>query len=245
MGWDVTYHPVGHDDIASVYFATLADPALEDGLAQRHGLDPFFANKLREVFASARELPPDRPFNKGHAFHAAIVFGFLRRFHYVRGGAFSFLMDDPAMRGYAGDWKDLVPPQERQRTFENQLTENYCGGVYLSHDALRRLRSDYDTNAHVRAKLDETFSHGRLTVFWKAVDGALEQGMGLIEATEAIEPNPMDLKASAGYANVLNCEPDGLTLYADAAREQLAQAQKQFAQADRARKGLFARLLGK
>ena len=55
----------------------------------------------------------------------------------------------------------------------------------------------------------------------------------------------MDLGASTGYSNVLNCEPDGLLLYADAAREQLAQAQKQFAQVDRTRTGLFARLLGK
>ncbi len=245
MGWDVTYHPVGHDDIASTYFATLADPAREDGLAQQYGLASFDADKLRKVFASARELPPDRPFNKGHAFHVAIVFGFVRKFHYVRGGAFSFLMDDPTMRRYTSDWKDLVPPQERSRVFENRLTENYCGGVFLSHEALRRLRTDYDTDAHVRTRLDETFSLGRVTVFWKAVDGALEQGLGLMEATEAIEPNPMDLNASAGYTNVLNCEPDGLLLYADAAREQLAQAQKQFAQADRARKGLFARLLGK
>lgn len=245
MGWDITYHPVGRDEIRSVYFATLADPALETGLAERFGVDAFDADKMRAVFASARELPPDRPFNQGHAFHAAIVSGFLRRFHYVRGGAYSFLLDDPVMAGYVSDWIDLVPPAERHHTFENQLTENYCAGVYLDSAALQRLRTDARTEAHVQAKMEAQFSHGRLAVFWKAVDAAIAQGLGLLEATEVIEPNPMDLGASTGYSNVLNCETDGLLLYADAAREQLAQAQKQFAQADRTRKGLFARLLGR
>jgi hypothetical protein len=245
MGWDVTYHPVGSAEMTSLYFDTLADPSKEDELAQRYSLDTFYANKMQKVFAGAREFPPDMPFNKGHAFYAAIVLGFVRKFHYVRGGAFSFLADDPTMRRYIGDWKDLVPPQERHLTFENQLTENYCGGVYLPHAQLRQMRADYTADAAVRDKLDTAFSHGRLAVFWRAVDSALNQSMGLVEAAEVVEPNPRDLKASSGFSNVLNCESDGLLLYADAARKQLAQAQKQFTQADRARKGLFARLLGK
>ena len=247
MGWDVTYHPVGREEIASVYFATLADPAQEAALAGRFALENFYAGRMSELFALGRDLPPHRPFNKGHAFYAAIVFGLLRPFHYVRGGAYSFLMHDPVMAGYTTDWKDLVPPAERQRSFENGITENYCGGVYLDAAALQRLRRDAESDATVRARLDERFSHGRLAVFWKAVDGALAQGLGLLEATEVIEPNPFDLDASTGYSNVENCEFDGLLLYAEAAREQLAQAQQHFAQADaqaeRTRKGLFARLL--
>ena len=43
MGWDVMYHPVGGDEIDSIYFATLADAGRETEVAKRFGLDPFYA----------------------------------------------------------------------------------------------------------------------------------------------------------------------------------------------------------
>ena len=244
MGWDITYHPIGADEIQSIYFTGIADRDYYKSLVTKFGVNDFYAEQLRLRFEEARNLGGDVPFNKGHAYYVAIISGLLRKYHYVRGGAFSFLADDDVMARYIGDWKSLVPESYRNQDFENCLTENYCGGVYLSNEALRQLRQDYPSDSHVRSKMDETFSHGRLEVFWKAVDDAIDDGLGLVEASEVMEPNPFDLNSSRSCSNLLNCHPDGALLYADAAAQQLAAAKSDTKTVEK-KKGFFARLFGK
>ncbi len=233
MGFDITYHPVARDEITSLYFATLADPGRESDLIQRFAIDdPFYADKLRQTFAEARKIPLDgKSFETGHGFLATIVLGFLHEYHFIRGGAFSFLLEeDPALARYTGDWRELVPPEAQHYVFPNRLTQNYCAGVYLPPDRLQQLRADYEQDPDLRRQMDQVFSHGRLAVFWKAVDQAVAQGMGLLEASEAIVPHPQDLNESTGYSNLYNCEPDGLLLYAEAAKEQIQEALKALAE---------------
>lgn len=245
MGWDVTYHPVGAAEIQSIYFKSLAEHEYYKSLVTQFGIDELYAEQLRIRLEEARNLEHDLPFQKGHAFYVAIIFGFLRKYHYVRGGAFSFLADDSVMAKYLGDWKALVPETYRNSQFDNVLIENYCGGAYLPNEALKRLREDYQSDAYVRSKMDETFSHGRLAIFWQAADLAIEHGLGLVEASEVVEPNPFDLNSSRSYSNLFNCDPEGALLYADAAAEQLAEAMKKDAPKAPEKKGFFARLFGK
>ncbi len=246
MGWDITYHPVGADEVRSIYFKGLADPSHIDTIIEMFSLDEFYAEQLRMRFEEARGIEEEVPFNKGHAFYTAIILGFLRKHHYIRGGAFSFLTDDAVMATYVGDWKTLIPEVYRQKKTENQLTENYCGGVYLPHAALKKLREDYQTTPHVKAKMDEAFSHGRLDIFWKAVDDAIENDLGLIEAAEVVEPNPLNLDASRSLSNLFNCSPDGAILYSEAVAIQLNEAiEKQKIESPPPKKGFFSRLFGK
>lgn len=245
MGWDITYHPVGADEIQSIYFKGLSDHDHYKSLVTRFGVDEFYAEQLRSRFEEARTIEGDVPFQKGHAFYVAIISGFLRKHHYLRGSAFSFLADDDVMARYVGDWKALVPEAYRDGHFDNCLTENYCGGVFLPHESLRALRKDYDFDAQVRAKMDEAFSHGRLAVFWKAVDDAIENGLGLVEASEIVEPNPFNLNSSRSLTNLLNCCPDGPLLYEEAAMQQMAEATKNDEPTVPEKKGFFARLFRK
>lgn len=242
MGWDITYHPVGAGEISSIYFTGLADHDYYKSLVVRFGVDDFYAEQLRIRFDEARNIESDVPFNKGHAFYVAIIFGFLRKHHYLRGSAFSFLANDTVMARYIGDWNSLVPEEYRDRHFENCLTENYCGGVYLPNEALKSLRKDYDSDSDVRSKMDETFSHGRLPVFWRAVDNAIEDGLGLVEASEVVEPSPLNLNSSRSLTNLFNCHPDGALLYEEAALQQLAEAMKENeSKTPEKKKGFFAR----
>lgn len=224
MGWDISYHPLGENDVSELYFAALDNPQAAQQLAAQAGLGEEDAAHLALRLDEARSLPPDAPFNSGHAFYVAIVSGFLRQHHYIRGGAFSFLADDPVMARYIGDWRALVPAAYRQGQFDNVLTHNYCAGVYLPYASLQALRRDADSDPHVRAMLEQRFSDGRLAVFWQAVDAALAQGMGLMEASEVVEPNPLHLNASRSRSRLLNCQPDGALLYAEAALAQLGDA---------------------
>ncbi|MGW8394169.1 hypothetical protein [Pseudoduganella sp. HUAS MS19] len=245
MGWDITYHLVGADEIRSIYFKGLADQDYYKSLVTQFEVDDFYAEQLRIRFEEARRIGDDVPFNKGHAFYVAIIFGFLRKHHYIRGGAFSFLADDRVMARYVGDWALLVPENLRGRKFENRLTENYCGGVYLSNESLKTLRRDYESDPIVRSKLDEIFSHGRLAIFWQAVDDAIGNGHGLVEATEVVEPRPFNLDASSSLSNLFNCHPDGAILYSEAALEQLAAAVADNDAKKAKKKGFFSRLFRK
>ncbi len=246
MGWDVSYHPLAPSEVQTIYFRGLADPQFYLTLGERFHLEPTFVEHLRIRFDEARNLDRTIAFNKGHVFYMAIVAGYLRRFWYLRGAAFSALADDLRFQPYISDWKNLVPHALRKLNFQNRLTENYCGGVFLSTTALRQLRADAQHDPEVRGKLESTFSHGRLAVFWQAVDFAIANKLGLLEASEVIEPNPFDLNSSTSLSNLLNCDPAGALLYASAAREQLTDVMVKNKPAPRRvvapKKGLIAKI---
>ena len=224
MGWDITYHPIAEDEVRSIYFAGIEDPLFYKTLQQRFSVDAFYAEQLRIRFDEARKIDEGVSFARGHAYYVAVICGFLRQHHYIRGGGFSFLLKDQLMMRYTGDWKLLVPDRLRHLHFDNQLTQNYCGGVYLPHESLKRLRGDYHREPKVRAQMDDVFSHGRLRIFWQALDAAISTGLGLIEASEVVEPSPFNLKESRSLSNLYNCHPDGALLYAEAAAQQLGEA---------------------
>ena len=46
-------------------------------------------------------------------------------------------------------------------------------------------------------------------------------GVGLLEATEVVEPNPIRPNESTSYSNLYHCDRDGVYLYMDAVRKQL------------------------
>lgn len=224
MGWDITYHPIAAYEVRSIYFAGIEDPLFYKTLLSRFGVDAFYAEQLRIRFDEARKIDESVSFSKGHAYYVAIISGFLRQHHYIRGGGFSFLLKDPLMARYIGDWKQLVPEHLQHLHFDNQLTENYCGGAYLPHESLKQLRSDYHRDPRVRAQMEDAFSHGRLGIFWQALDAAISGGFGLIEASEVVEPSPFNLNESRSLSNLHNCHPNGALLYAEAATQQLGEA---------------------
>ena len=59
-----------------------------------------------------------------------------------------------------------------------------------------------------------------------AVKFSVEKGYGLLEATDVIIPNPIDLNDSECYSNLFNCDPEGAFIYADTAAQQLSEAMK-------------------
>lgn len=224
MGWDISYHPFKPEELANIYFAGVDDPNIAGRLILEFGMPEFHIDNLQSAFLHARKFGPTVPFNAGHGYMAAIVAGHLRPYWYVRGSALSFLADDPAFARYFSAYRPLVPKEYASLAFADRLTENYSLGVLLKNDALRLLHADYASGGPVRAKLDALFSHGRLAVFMNAVAYALEHDLALMEATEVIIPNPLDLNRSECYSNLHNCVPDGALLYQEAACGQVAAA---------------------
>jgi hypothetical protein len=226
MGWDVTYHPIGRDDIKNIYFKTLAEPSYARKVATDFGLSDEDYDRMCHMFDIGRSFDKAEQFNKTHAFCIAIIAGFLRNYHYIRGGAFSFLAsEDKAFERYITSWRELVPEDYNDCIFDDMLTENYCGGVYIRHENLVRIKQDYQTDLHIKQRLDQIFSHERLDIFWQAVDSAIAQDLDLIEATEVVTPHPIQLEQTECYSKLTNCDRAGIVLYAMAVMQQMAELQ--------------------
>ena len=63
-----------------------------------------------------------------------------------------------------------------------------------------------------------------LPVFLNALNLARELGVGLLEATEVVEPNPIDLNRSESFSNLFNCDTQGALIYAEIAAQQIDEA---------------------
>ena len=72
--------------------------------------------------------------------------------------------------------------------------------------------------------LEGLWSNGQLAVLKKALTAAAELGVGLLEATEVVEPDPIRPNESTSYSDLYHCDRDGVFLYIDAVCDQLADA---------------------
>lgn len=79
-------------------------------------------------------------------------------------------------------------------------------------------------NKRTNLYLEGLWSNGQIAVLKKALSAAAKSGVGLLEATEVVEPNPISPNESTSYSNLYHCDRDGVYLYIDAVSGQLADA---------------------
>ena len=92
--------------------------------------------------------------------------------------------------------------------------------MYIPADKVVELLHDYENDSDIKKELDNIFSHDRITVFLKALRYAKEKNVGILEATEVMEPNPVDLNESSCYSNLFNCDTEGPLLFQKAVMQQ-------------------------
>ncbi|MDR1163969.1 MAG: hypothetical protein LBM17_09085 [Candidatus Accumulibacter sp.] len=252
MGFDVSFHPINENEIREWYFDAMSDDKKIDVLAREHDIDDFYREKYREVIRSGREIDASEVFDVTHSFRVAVVQGFFRTYFYTRGSAFTFLIEQkPEYKKYLKPWKDILGREPGMRVHD-QIIENYCGGVYIPPEQVAPLIEDYEKDETLKAALDGVFSEGNIAVFLKALNFAKDGGFGILEATEVVEPNPLDLNASVSYSNLYHCDTEGPLLYSEIAARQIAEAiemskagQANGESEDKPKKGFFSRLFGK
>ncbi len=225
MGWDISYHPISEKQIESWYFNVLDNQSLIEQLASENNLEDFYKDKYAETIKIGIQTKADDIFDKSHGYYIAVVQGFFQKFFYTRGSALSF-SENQLLKKYFKKWEEFLPNEKRIKNVSNQIIENYCSGVYIPKDKVIELIDDYESKTEIRQELDQLFSDNRIHVFLKALNFAKDNNLGLLEATEVIEPNPMDLNSSSCYSNLFNCDPEGAMLYRQAAMEQIAQIEK-------------------
>lgn len=224
MGWDITYHPLNPTEIESVYLKGLKNPDYSKEIVKIYQLEESWIEGLNLWLKDLTENPASDNFNSGHGHRIAALSGLLRTYWYIRGSAFTFLLENSKFHNYIADWKDILPVEMHHLDITNGLTHNYMAGVFLPYKGLCKLKKDYEQDLEIKEAIDELFSHDRLPIFWKAVNYAIEHQLGLLEASEIVEPNPLNIEASHFVSNADNCEIEGIVLYIETALEQLNNA---------------------
>ena len=81
-----------------------------------------------------------------------------------------------------------------------------------------------EQDSKVLEDLEGLWSNGQIAVLKKALSAAARLKTGLLEATEAVEPNPIRPNESTSYSNLYHCDRDGVYLYMDTVSRQLENA---------------------
>lgn len=232
MGYDISYHAIGKDEISQWYFKPLKLAQKGDfeaiaKIAREAGMDEFYVEKYADGFRSALQYGTGGIFNKTHGFHLAVAQGYFREYFYTRGTAFSFLAAQSfKFKPYISDWREVLPAEflaEFSGEIHNEIIENYCCGAYLGADGVQKLLRDYEAGGEVKSAVDEFYAQN-LPVFLKALNSAAELEIGLLEATEVVEPNPIDLNRSESFSNLFNCDTQGALIYAEIAAQRIGEA---------------------
>lgn len=225
MGFDVSYHPINEDEIQSWYFDALEDKNIINDLAIKFNIHDFYKERYQEFIQKVKG-DSSAVFDLSHGFNIAVVQGFVRKYFYTRGSAFSFLLDEyPEFKEYTKPWQDILKTNF-DSVINNRITENYSSGVFIPNEKVEKLLNDYKNNQNIKNILDTHYSHKRIYVFLNALEFAKEYKVGLLEATDVIIPNPLDLNNSTCSSNLFNCDVEGALLYQEAALEQLDEAIK-------------------
>ncbi len=227
MGYDVSFHPISPEEMQEWYFTPLTwiQQGQEEkvlALAAQYGIEDFYAEKYLDTLRVGAETESNELFDKSHGFYIAVIQGFFRDYYYTRGSAFSFLLEEkPDYARYFTPWAQVVPTAFPNPA-ENRIVENYCSGVYLAPEQVLNLLRDLEQENVVQKDLEEHWSNGQFAVLKKALSAAAELGVGLLEATEVVEPNPISPNESTSYSNLYHCDRDGVYLYIDTVSAQLA-----------------------
>lgn len=173
---------------------------------------------------TAAQVGPGEAFDKTHSFILAAVQGLFRTFYYTRGGLYSDLViEQPEMTAYTTPFQAILGDR-LQNPAENRIYENYCGGVYIGEEQVPRLLADYESG-RAKEALEGCFG-STLPVFLKALGHAKAEGLGLLEATDLVVPNPFQLQDTSCSTYLMHCDFDGIALYASAARAQMEEAMR-------------------
>ena len=193
-------------------------------LAAQHGMEDFYTEKYLNTLRVGAETESNELFDKSHGFYIAVIQGFFRDYYYTRGSGFSFLIEEkPEYARYFTSWEQVVPTAFPNPA-ENQIIENYCAGVYLSPKQVVQLLRNLEQDPKVCEDLERIWSNGQLAVLKKALTAAAELSVGLLEATEVVEPNPIRPNESTSYSNLYHCDRDGVYLYMDTVSRQIEDA---------------------
>ncbi len=195
MGYDVSFHPISPEEMREWYFTPLTwiQQGQEEkvlALAAQYGIEDFYAEKYLDTLRVGAGTESDELFDKSHGFYIAVIQGFFRDYYYTRGSAFSFLVEEkPEYERYfhlVGSSDSCFLSKPHAEPNHRKLLLRCISVSRSSYAASQR----HGAGPKVCEDLERIWSNGQIAVLKKALSAAAELGVGLLEATEVVEPNP-------------------------------------------------------
>ena len=228
MGFDVTYHPVTVAEMKYWCLDRLPEIASKDiskaySLAKEAGFDESDTNNYIGLLSQLATFPIDDDFSVGIGFGLTAVQGMFRTYYYTRNCSLTGFMEQ------CSQVQGLMCSLEKDIGFTDKnsvskLTQNYCAGVWLDPDAVNELLNLLSQDEEIREEFEKWYRGGQAEIVLDALKASSELNLGLLEASDVITPNPLDLNSSTACTKLLNCDPRGALLYRDVALKQLKDA---------------------
>ena len=210
MSSHISYHPLGTDTISRyTSYMSSQDPG---GLAAVHydgaGAHPRFREAFVALASQAQTLAG--AFDASHGLNLAVTQGFFGRFYYVHNARLSVLGD--SITPYATTWQELLPSWPAADSANNELGERPSSGIFIAAEQVAQLMRDMHNDPALQAAITHEFPAEKLQILWAALNEAHQSGVGLLEASGVIEPDPTNIAQSLCRTNQTNCDPAGLRL---------------------------------
>jgi hypothetical protein len=192
MGFDVTFHPIGKQELEHFVLDVLGDPQLAFARAKELTYDSVKQQVVVDVY---RHFPKWRAEWKKDpdtiartlAFGAAAIAGHLHPYWYSRGGSISFVaMNTSGFPHGFRTWEQLAPAIVPAGG-PSLVIENYSASGFVDPSQLPALRAALDDPQH-RAAVDEHLGAAGRKALGHAIDYALAHGLGLLEASDIVVP---------------------------------------------------------
>ena len=169
MGFDITYHPISIEEMNKWFFEPVdALKNGDDSVLKRvieSQPDDFYAEKYEFILKDIASRYTEFPSEKGPLYAMANCIGLFHKYQYVRGSAFSFLIEREAvMDKYHTPWKDVIPDWVPEPE-SDLIAENYSSGIFIGPDRVKELLADNQSDENVHSILLNFFGERNLEVF--------------------------------------------------------------------------------
>lgn len=224
MGYDVSFHPISPEEMREWYFTPLTwiQQGQEEkvlALAAQHGMEDFYTEKYLNTLRVGAETESNELFDKSHGFYIAVVQGFSaititpgKRLFLPVGGEAGIC---PVFHAVGTGGTNRLSQSGRKSDHRKLLLR--CVPV---SKAGRAASPGSGADAKGAGGSGGLWRDGQFAVLKKALTAAAELGVGLLEATEVVEPNPISPNESTSYSNLYHCDRDGVYLYMDTVSRQ-------------------------
>lgn len=198
MGFDVTFHPIGAEQLQHFLFDVVDDPAKAESRAKEISNTKKYQTAALKLYGQMPAwLADNEMIGPTFAFAAAILAGFLHPYWYARGQALTFLAEEHAAEAaelfvplgkVVPSKLSALPDRKRAMIFGNESASGF-----IPPDRIKRAVELLDNAAKQPgrgglSKLETIFDDDGLEALRSALDYCLQHQLGMIEASDVVVP---------------------------------------------------------
>ncbi len=204
MGYDITYHPITRDELNRFIFDVIKNPGVANERAAHLSKNPDKRERIKTIYSKLPHLrnaviSGEYPFSGSYAYVIAGIAGYLHPYWYARGSCISFISEKDqgtgtlfkkyAFKGMLESLVSVAPDTFKGMSDKSKglIEGNYTGSGYIDNKKLARLKDSLN-NGTQRELVSSAFDEKGLIAINHAIDYAIANGAGLLEASDMVVP---------------------------------------------------------